>query len=434
MDWGRRTSVRPHKTPFAFFMRFIAAFFFFYLLTALPCLDIYIKWYRRGTHLMMRKALWVIPILLVVPLAILQRGTDFNRVAEWYLWGLLTVTFTGNIYMLFDLIARFTGRRSAITLRVVGGVAAAMVLALFLEGMIRRHEIHVRDVEMEIDGLPASFDGTRIAHITDLHLGNLSPQHTYLERIVETINALQPDIVCFTGDIVHLSVDDSSPSDTILRQIEAPMGKYAVMGNHDYGDYNVWPTDAAKQCNLRLTHRLYASLGFELLLDTSVYVTKNTAIGDSVITDSIGIIGVENWGHDPFPKYGDMAQATANYHRQGANILLSHDPDHWHAEIIPRYPWVDLTLSGHTHGAQIGIDTGTWKFSPSQWIFDSWDGLYTYPDESKPILTTDNQSFDRENGIVCRNRQYLFVSRGLGYVGIPFRLGMWPEVTIITLK
>lgn len=206
--------------------------------------------------------------------------------------------------------------------------------------------------------------------------------------------------------MVHLSADDSSPSDTILRQLRAPLGKYAVLGNHDYGDYIQWPTPQAKAHNLTITRQLYRHLGFRLLCDTALYITRQT---DS-ITDTIGLIGVENWGHDPFPKYGDLSRATATYTPAPANILLSHDPDHWQGEVIPAYPWIDLTLSGHTHGAQFGIDCKTWKFSPSQWIFTHWDGLYRHAD------------------------QYLYVSRGLGYVGIPFRFGMYPEVTMITLR
>lgn len=388
-------------------MRFVAALLFFYLLTALPCLDIYIKWYRRGTHLIARKALWLIPVAMVVPLSVLQHATDFSRVSEWYLWALLTVTFTANVYMLFDLIARYTGAVTSRVLRCVGGTLAIVVLAVFLAGMIRRHDIKVRHTTVRLNHLPASFDGMRIAHITDLHLGNLTPQHSYLQEIVDTINALQPDMICFTGDLVHLSADDSAPSDTILRRMQAPLGKYAVLGNHDYGDYVRWQTPQAKAHNLLLTKTLYRRLGFTLLCDSAVYITHQ-ATGSTA--DTIGLIGVENWGKEPFPKYGDLRRATDGYVPAAVNLLLSHDPDHWQGEVIPSYPWIDLTLSGHTHGAQLGIECGQLKISPSQWIFTHWDGLYT------------------------RGNQHLYISRGLGYVGIPFRFGMYPEVSIITLR
>lgn len=391
-------------------MRFVAVLLFFYLLTALPCLDLYINWYRRGIHLIARKALWIIPLVLIVPLAVLQHATDLNRVAEWYLWALLTAIFTANIYVLFDLIARYTGKRTAIIMRCFGGALAMAVASVFVVGAAQRHTIDVRTVDVEIDNLPSAFEGKRIAHITDLHLGNLTPQRPYLEKIVQTINAETPDMICFTGDIVHLNANDSSPSDTILRLLRAPLGKYAVMGNHDYGDYTHWPTDAAKQHNLERTKQLYKSLGFTLLCDSAIYI--------GIDTDTIGLIGVENWGKPPFPQYGDMARATAAYRPQRANILLSHDPNHWEGEIVPRYPWVDLTLAGHTHAAQCGIETEGWTFSPSQWIFRHWDGLYT----------TRTSYTDRPD-----KTQHLFVSRGLGYVGIPFRFGMLPEVTIITL-
>lgn len=383
-------------------MRFIAALLFFFILTALPCLDLYIKWYRCGKHLILRKALWVIPLAAVVPLAVIQHIMDLNRVAIWYLWILLTILFTANTYMLFDLIARYVSKRNGLILRTIGCILAICVLIVFFTGMVQRHKLETRHVVVNLPHLPKAFDGKRIVHITDLHLGNLSPQIPYLHTIVDSINALQPDIIVFTGDLVHLNANDSEPGDTILRQLKAPIGKYAVMGNHDYGDYSKWPSDDAKAHNLKLTKKLYSDMGFDLLCDTAIYIRLNG--------DSIGLIGVENWGHPPFPRYGSMSRATKNFTPAPTNLLLTHDPDHWDGEIVPSYNYIDLTLSGHTHAAQMGINCKNGAISPSQLIFRHWDGLY-------------------------RNaNQYLFVSRGLGYVGIPFRLGMSPEISIISLK
>lgn len=383
-------------------MRFLAILLFFFLLTVLPCLDLFVKWYRQGRHLILQKALWTVPVIITLSFFFIQHFTDFNRVIIWYMWALFTVLLTVNSYMLFDLIARYSGRRTAVVLRCTGGIVSLLVLAFFMAGMLQRHNLKVRSAEVPLEGLPASFDGTRIVHITDMHLGNLTPQYGYLRRIVAAINSLNPDMIVFTGDMVNLKASDSQPTDTVLCRLHAPMGKYAVLGNHDCGDYSKWKTPDDKADNLRRTKELYRHLGFNLLCDTALYLGNQT--------DSIGLVGVENWGHDPFPKYGDMGRATAGFSPAAANILLSHDPNHWSGEILPFYPWVDLTLAGHTHGAQLGMGNGKRAWSPSQWVFEHWDGHYQ------------------------AGSQHLFVSRGLGYVGIPFRLGMYPEITLITLR
>jgi predicted MPP superfamily phosphohydrolase len=191
------------------------------------------------------------------------------------------------------------------------------------------------------------------------------------------------------------------------------------MGNHDYGDYSKWESAEAKQANLKAAYEAYRRVGFVLLNDSAVQITDhklqitdNTTLSTlNSKLSTISVIGVENWGKPPFPRYGDLAEATENFTPTQFNILLSHDPNHWKEEVVSeQYKYIDLTLSGHTHSAQMGINLGKLKWSPSQWIFDHWDGLYQ------------------------EGTQYLFVSRGLGYVGIPFRLGMPAEISVITMR
>jgi predicted MPP superfamily phosphohydrolase len=225
-------------------------------------------------------------------------------------------------------------------------------------------------------------------------------------------------LVC-TGDMMNLTAEEVNGLDGLFTSINAPLGRYAVMGNHDYGDYSKWESAEAKQANLMAAYEAYRRVGFVLLNDSAVQITDhklqitdNTTLSTlNSKLSTISVIGVENWGKPPFPRYGDLAEATENFTPTQFNILLSHDPNHWKEEVVSeQYKYIDLTLSGHTHSAQMGINLGKLKWSPSQWIFDHWDGLYQ------------------------EGTQYLFVSRGLGYVGIPFRLGMPAEISVITMR
>lgn len=356
-------------------------------------------------------AAYAIPTLFILTFILIQYATrigiiDF-KVMEWTLWSSILLILPSNIYALFYIIDKIQiifSKKSCRTLHYVGATIASIVIVGLIAGVAIRHKIEVREVVITSQNLPSNFDGIRIAHITDLHLGNLTPRDRYLERIINQLNTQHPDLLVFTGDMINLTAVEALGLDSLFTAVHAPLGRYAVMGNHDYGDYSHWPSDSAKQANLQATYNAYPQLGFSLLNDTAIYIYQNS--------DSIGIIGVENWGKPPFPRYGDLGKATTNFNPAPFNILLTHDPNHWSAEVLSdTYHYIDLTLSGHTHAAQFGIYINEQnKWSPSQWIFEHWDGLYK------------------------QNNQYLFISRGLAYVGIPFRLGMSPEISIITLK
>ena len=357
-------------------------------------------------------AAYAIPTLFILTFILIQYTTRIGildvKVMEWMLWASILLILPSNIYALFyiiDKIQTFFSKKSCRTLHYIGAIIASFVIIGMIIGAATRHKIKVREVMITSKNLPTKFDGIRIAHITDLHLGNLTPRDRYLKRIINRINAQQPDLLVFTGDMMNLTAAEAKGLDSLFAAVDAPLGRYAVMGNHDYGDYSRWPSDSAKQANIQATYRAYQTLGFQLLNDSALHLH----LGE----DSIGIIGCENWGAPPFPRYGDLSRATNNYQPASFNILLTHDATHWAEEVIvdTNFHYINLTLSGHTHATQLGFDISEkCKWSPSQYIYTYWDGLYKQKD------------------------QYLFISRGLGYTAIPFRLGMPAEISIITLK
>jgi predicted MPP superfamily phosphohydrolase len=223
-------------------------------------------------------------------------------------------------------------------------------------------------------------------------------------RSVEMINELKPDIVFFTGDLVNSKAEEMDDYIDIFDKIEAPHGVYSILGNHDYGDYHRWPNEEEKQANFENLKDQHKKLGWKLLLNEHVQVN----IGDS----TLGVIGVENYSaSNRFHKYGDMAKSVDGMSPSDVKILLSHDPSHWTDQIITNYSDVDLTLSGHTHGFQFGVEIpGYIKWSPAQYMYKQWAGLYQ------------------------KGRQYLYVNRGLGFLGYPGRVGILPEITFLTLN
>lgn len=399
-------------------MRFIPVLIIFVLIAFLPSVL-----YSR--HIMKTKhgitggvvAAYAIPTILILFFVLIQYASkvgivDF-KVMEWTLWCFLLLFLPSNIYALFYIIDKFIiliSKKSCKILHYIGAILATIVLLGLIIGAATRHYIQIREVTIYSKNLPKEFDGMRIAHITDLHIGNLSPRDSYLEKIVAKLNEINPDMLVCTGDMMNLTADEVDGLDGLFTSINAPLGRYAVMGNHDYGDYSKWESEEAKQANLMAAYEAYRRVGFTLLNDSAVQV--ETQYIASSPPSTIRIIGVENWGKPPFPRYGDLAEATKNFQPADFNILLSHDPNHWKSEVSvdEQYKYIDLTLSGHTHSAQIGFDfNDDCKWSPSQWIFKYWDGLYE------------------------KEGQYLFISRGLGYVGIPFRLGMPAEISVITI-
>ena len=279
----------------------------------------------------------------------------------------------------------------------------AIPFSSLLYGMYQgRYNYRVLKYTLTYPSLPDSFDGFQITQISDLHCGSFDNTEKVAYGM-ELINQQKSDLLLFTGDLVNNKSSEARPWVDLVANIEAPYGKFSVLGNHDYGDYSSWESEAAKQKNMEEMYQTHKDMGFDLLLNESRYIEKNG--------EKIALVGVENWGAGRFKKAGDLEKSIAQIQPEDFKILLSHDPSHWEAEVLPHsYPF-HLTLSGHTHGFQFGIEIPGWiKWSPIQWRYKHWAGIY----EEK--------------------EQKLNVNRGFGYLAYPGRVGIWPEITVITLK
>jgi len=280
------------------------------------------------------------------------------------------------------------------------GLSSTLFFSL-LYGFGNKYNYKVIKKKIVLKGLPNAFKGFKIIHISDIHSGSLKDKAAVLKGIalIEKQNA---DIVLFTGDLVNDRASEMRDWMDVFGKIKAPHGVFSTLGNHDYGDYVKWDTAEEKKQNLEALKQVHHDLGWRLLMN------ENTSIQKS--GESIKIVGIENWGAKArFPKYGKMDLAMQGISEQEVAILLSHDPSHWEAEVIPKYSSIQLTLSGHTHGMQFGLENPYFKWSPVQWVYKQWAGIY------------DNKD------------QQLYVNRGFGFLGYPGRVGILPEITLIEL-
>ena len=278
------------------------------------------------------------------------------------------------------------------------GISFLVILGGMLFG---RFNFRLRELETSFPDLPPAFDGFRILHISDLHLGSLSGHQEKIKKAVQMINQAEADLILFTGDLVNNVAEETIGWIALLAEMHSKHGNYAILGNHDYGEYYDWPDEASKQANMDRLIQAHESAGFKLLLNDSVKVR----LGD----DEISVLGVENWGLPPFEQYGDLERAMRNTSDSDFRILLSHDPSHWDEEVVLKTS-IQLTLSGHTHGFQFGIRTRRFRWSPVQIKYPHWIGLYQ------------------------QGSQHLHVSPGLGYIGYAGRIGIPPEITVINLR
>ena len=239
-----------------------------------------------------------------------------------------------------------------------------------------------------------------MVQLSDIHLGSFGKNTYVMEETVRIVNQLNPDLLLFTGDLVNNFSEETIGFEPYLKKFSAKYGKYAIQGNHDYGDYSTWPDTASKRINLQQIQSSLTDAGFKLLLNQG----ERIAVKDT----SFSLIGVENWGHPPFPQYANLEEAMKGMPDQSFKILMSHDPAHWKSMVVSQTD-IDLTLSGHTHGAQFGIKIAGIEFSPIWFIQKHWGGLYQ----------SDNQ--------------LLYVNRGLGTIGFPGRIEMRPEISVLTL-
>ncbi|HND22437.1 MAG TPA: metallophosphoesterase [Acidobacteriota bacterium] len=263
------------------------------------------------------------------------------------------------------------------------------------------HDYRVRKVTVNMKNLPRSFDGLRIGQISDIHSGSFWNK-TAVKGGVEMMLAEKPDVIFFTGDLVNNESSEVKEYVPIFDKLRAPLGVYSVTGNHDYGDYKKWDSQALKNQNFKDLMEAHKLMGYDLLMNEHRFLTQGS--------DKIAIIGNENWGAGRFSKYGKLDQAVLGTEEAAVKILLSHDPTHWDAQVRPNHPDIDLMLSGHTHGFQFGVEIGGIKWSPVQYVYRQWADLYK------------------------EGEQYIYVNRGFGYLGYPGRVGMPPELTILELK
>jgi predicted MPP superfamily phosphohydrolase len=280
------------------------------------------------------------------------------------------------------------------------GVSSTLFFSL-LYGFGNKYKYQLVHKKVKIKNLPEAFKGFKILHISDIHSGSLKEKAS-VQKGIELIQKQHADLILFTGDIVNDRATEMEEWKDVFGQLTAPKGVFSTLGNHDYGDYVQWPSKAAKEENLNALKQVHASMGWKLLMNENVSIEQGGA--------QIKLVGIENWGAKArFPKYGKMDQAMAGIDPNDVIILMSHDPSHWEAQVIVEYPHVDLMLSGHTHGMQFGLENPYFKWSPVQWVYKQWAGLYQ------------------------QGAQQLYVNRGFGFLGYPGRVGIMPEITVLEL-
>lgn len=367
---------------------------------------------KRHAELKIARYIWLTLLAAITALSIATISTPYRSGDDagllrlnWMLFVVMTFTFPQVVYLLFDLLGRIPrlwgGRRCKWSSRTGIAAAYALFIAMWWGAFYNRFQIDVKEVTVEIEGLPTSFDGYRIVQFSDLHTGTFGHDTGFVENLVKTINDQKADVIFFTGDIVNRRSRELEPFVDALQKLSAKSGVVAILGNHDYGDYFKWFNSNAKIINMEELTDHYRDMGWRLLRNKTIWETRGN--------DSIAILGVENIGDKPFPVYGSLSRTYPDTSDDHTKILLSHNPSHWTDSISDRDDKnIALTLSGHTHAMQIEVA----GLSPAVFRYPKWGGLYT--DKS--------------------GKHQLYVNIGSGTVGLPMRLGATPEVTVITLR
>jgi uncharacterized protein len=282
------------------------------------------------------------------------------------------------------------------------GLGGGLFISL-VYGFGNKYNYQLKRVSLTYKNLPKAFDGLKLIHFSDVHSGSFTNKAA-VEKGIEKMLEENADLIIFSGDLVNDKASEMTNYMDVFSRLKAPMGVYSTLGNHDYGDYVHWPQNGVtREQNLETLKKIHGTLGWKLMMNEHVTFKRGE--------DEIALIGIENWSaKSRFPKHGDMARAYAGTEKYPFKILISHDPSHWDAQVITDYPDVDLTLSGHTHGMQFGIEIPGFRWSPVQYVYKNWAGLYA-------------------NG-----NQKLYVNRGFGFIGYPGRVGVLPEITVIELK
>jgi predicted MPP superfamily phosphohydrolase len=377
------------------------------------------------TRLMIHIGYWVVSgvtllLLMSFPyIQALQTSKIFRNYIFAIFLGLFFAKLVGAIFFLTDDLrrasvfllskalpttgAQFMGEGNAIPRSMfmswLGLGIGSTLFGTLLYGFSNKYNYQVKRIKLTYQNLPAAFKGMKLVHISDIHSGSFQNKNA-VNHGVDMILKENADLILFTGDLVNDRATEMQEYMDIFSRLKAPMGVYSTLGNHDYGDYVAWPTPEEKKQNLEDLKKVHKDLGWRLLMNEHVIINR--------ADNQIALLGIENWGaKGRFPKYGKMHEAHPGTENIPFKILMSHDPSHWDAEIKTKYSDIDLMLAGHTHGMQFGLENPYFKWSPVQWMYHQWAGLY-------------------EDG-----KQKLYVNRGYGFIGYPGRVGIMPEITVI---
>jgi predicted MPP superfamily phosphohydrolase len=319
---------------------------------------------------------------------------DLRRIMQWGGKAAISALSSGNPSTNNDITRSVF--LSWLGLGVGGGLFGTL-----LYGFGNKYKYRIEKVKLSFDNLPASFKGMRIVQISDIHAGSLDDKAA-VEKGIQKIMDQSPDLILFTGDLVNNEASEMKELASAFSKLKAPMGVYSILGNHDYGDYKQWSSAEEKKLNLDTLKSIHGEMGWRLLLNEHVVLEKDN--------DKIALIGVENWGaKGNFSKYGNLKQAYEGAEQHAFKLLMSHDPSHWEAEVCKTFVDIDLMLAGHTHGMQFGVEIPGFKWSPVQYMYKQWAGVYE------------------------KNNQKLYINRGFGFLGYPGRVGILPEITLIEL-
>jgi uncharacterized protein len=379
------------------------------------------------TRLIVFTTYWVLSAATIVLLMLLPyiHFLQTNKVFKNYVFAIMVGIFIakliGSTFFLIDdlrrgvmwLVAKLspgtgahyadegTGISRSVFLSWLGIGAGGAMFGTLLYGFSNKYNYQVKKVKLAFENLPQAFKGLKIVHISDIHSGSFQDKAA-VSRGVDLILKENADLILFTGDLVNDRHEEMNEYIDVFNKLKAPLGVFSTLGNHDYGDYVAWESAEAKTENLNKLKQVHAQLGWRLLMNEHVILNKNN--------QGIALLGIENWGaKGRFPKYGKMQEAYPGTEKYPFKILMSHDPSHWDAQVKTQYKDIDLMLAGHTHGMQFGLETPFFKWSPVQWMYKQWAGLY-------------------EDG-----KQKLYVNRGFGFIGYPGRVGILPEITVIEL-
>jgi predicted MPP superfamily phosphohydrolase len=334
---------------------------------------------------------------------------DFNvstfHTFMWFNFTFMLIYIPKLLYILFHFINYLVNlllKEKIYLIRYVGVLVAMFSVVLMMHGaFVNPKNPQLTKVDVPIKGLPDAFIGYTIVQISDIHLGSWGGNHSYFKPVIELVNQQHADLLVFTGDMVNNFHEEMADWAPLFQQLKSKDGKFAVLGNHDYGDYSEWKTPEDKDVNFDAILQGIQEFGFIVLRNDLILIQKDSA--------ELELLGVCNWGKPPFPRYGNLNKVMEQTQAGIPKILLSHDPSHWRGEVLD-YPDIALMLSGHTHAAQLAFDWYGNNVSPSSWVYNEWDGLYQ------------------------EANQYLYVNRGLGFTGIPVRIGTSrPEITVIRL-